>query len=139
VTKEVPKTAHNSSHCGEAPRQIFQPDYIIALDSHLIGSPLTTPHSRISNFPISGPVMTNQKTGWISAVGECHGPAYLSIVAAIETAVRAGRLHPGDTLPSQRFLADFMGLHVNTVNRAMREAARRGLTSGKTRRGTKIR
>jgi len=83
--------------------------------------------------------MTSQKNSWISAVDVCNGPAYLSIVTAIELAVRTGRLHPGDTLPSQRLLADFMGLHVNTVNRAMREAARRGLTYGKTRRGTVVR
>ncbi len=69
----------------------------------------------------------------------CHGPAYLAIADAIEKAISAGGLHPGETLPSQRMLADFMGLHVNTVNRAMREAARRGLTYGKTRRGTVIR
>jgi DNA-binding transcriptional regulator YhcF (GntR family) len=35
-------------------------------------------------------------------------------------------------------LADFLGLHVNTVNRAMRETARRGLTTGSRRRGTVI-
>ena len=82
--------------------------------------------------------MTSHKISWINEMEIHHGPAYLAIVAAIETAVLAKRLRPGDTLPSQRLLADFMGLHVNTVNRAMREAARRGLTLGKTRRGTVI-
>jgi GntR family transcriptional regulator len=85
--------------------------------------------------------MTSQKTSWISEMDMemGHGPVYLAIADAIEKAISAGRLHPGDTLPPQRLLADFMGLHVNTVNRAMREAARRGLTYGKTRRGTVIR
>jgi DNA-binding transcriptional regulator YhcF (GntR family) len=35
-------------------------------------------------------------------------------------------------------LADFLGLHVNTVNRALRETARRGLTVGSGRKGTII-
>jgi len=63
---------------------------------------------------------------------------YLAVVGEIETAIGAGRLKPGDTLPSQRMLADFLGLHVNTVNRAMRETARRGLTIGSRRKGTII-
>lgn len=123
----------------QSPSPISQAGLIIVLNAHLLGSLRTTPCLRMLDLLISGLVMTNQKISWISAVEVCHEPAYLAIVAAIEMAVLAGCLQPGDTLPSQRLLADFMGLHVNTVNRAMREAARRGLTCGKTRRGTVIR
>jgi DNA-binding transcriptional regulator YhcF (GntR family) len=56
----------------------------------------------------------------------------------IETAIRSGRFKAGNRLPSQRLLADFLGLHVNTVNRAMRETARRGLTAVSKRSGTVI-
>lgn len=74
---------------------------------------------------------------WIPDLKAHRGPHYL-IADAIETAVHGGALKTGDTLPPQRMLADLPGLHVNTINRGMRECARRGLTRGQTRRGTVI-
>ncbi|RDK02895.1 GntR family transcriptional regulator [Paraburkholderia lacunae] len=75
---------------------------------------------------------------WIPDLSSYDGPAYRAVVNAIEAAVGSGHLKPGDILPSQRMLADFLGLHVNTVNRAIRETSRRGLTVGSRRRGTVI-
>jgi GntR family transcriptional regulator len=66
------------------------------------------------------------------------GPAYLALADAIELAIRAGSVQAGDRLPPQRMLADFLGLHVNTVNRALRETRQRGLTSGNRRHGTLV-
>ena len=74
---------------------------------------------------------------WISDIHQ-RRPAYLAVVEALQSGIATGRLKPGDRLPLQRLLADFLGLHVNTVNRAMRETARRGLTNGKAGRGTWI-
>ncbi|MBC8751585.1 MULTISPECIES: GntR family transcriptional regulator [Paraburkholderia] len=76
---------------------------------------------------------------WIPDLSAHGGPAYLAIADEIETAIRVGGFKAGDRLPSQRMLADFLGLRLNTVNRAMRETARRGLTTGSARRGTIIR
>lgn len=67
-----------------------------------------------------------------------RGSTCSAIVAALETAIRTGQILAGDVLPSQRLVADFMGVHVNTVNRAMQEAARRGLVSARTRLGTTV-
>jgi GntR family transcriptional regulator len=75
---------------------------------------------------------------WLPNLSVRHGPTYLAVADEIESAIRAGRFEVGNRLPSQRMLADFLGLHVNTVNRAMRETARRGLTAGSKRRGTVI-
>ncbi|CAB3727090.1 GntR family transcriptional regulator [Paraburkholderia rhynchosiae] len=75
---------------------------------------------------------------WIPDLHQYRGPAYRAVVAAVEAAIARGRLKPGDRLPSQRVLADFLGLNVNTVNRAMRETARRGLTAANTRNGTVV-
>lgn len=75
---------------------------------------------------------------WIPNLSAHRGPAYLAVADEIETAIRAGHFKAGNRLPSQRLLADFLGLHVNTVNRAMRETARRGLTAGSKRSGTVI-
>jgi GntR family transcriptional regulator len=66
------------------------------------------------------------------------GPAYLALADAIEPAIRAGSAQAGDRLPPQRMLADFLGLHVNAVNRAFRETRQRGLTSGNKRHGTLV-
>ncbi|TDQ77510.1 GntR family transcriptional regulator [Paraburkholderia silvatlantica] len=73
---------------------------------------------------------------WIAELSGYHGPSYLAVADAIENAIRDGVLKTGSRLPPQRLLADFLGLHVNTVNRAMRVTALRGLTAGTTRRGT---
>jgi GntR family transcriptional regulator len=72
---------------------------------------------------------------WIPELHARRGPIYLAIADALQEAISDGLLNPGDPLPSQRYLADFLGLHVNTINRAMREGKKRGLVSGKTRRG----
>jgi GntR family transcriptional regulator len=66
------------------------------------------------------------------------GPAYLALADAIELAIQAGSVQAGDRLPPQRILADFLGLHVNTVNRAFRETRQRGLTCGNRRHGTVV-
>jgi DNA-binding transcriptional regulator YhcF (GntR family) len=62
-------------------------------------------------------------------------PIWRQIVCALEDAIGSGELRTGDGLPSQRFIADFIGVHVNTVNRAMHDAVTRGLIVARTRRG----
>ncbi|WP_090543400.1 GntR family transcriptional regulator [Paraburkholderia caballeronis] len=75
---------------------------------------------------------------WIYRIDRRHGQICRSIIAALEAAIHTGQVRPGDVLPSQRLMADFMGVHVNTVNRAMREAARLGLTTGRAGYGTTV-
>lgn len=65
-------------------------------------------------------------------------PAYLAIVEEIARGIREGGLQAGERLPTHRLLADLLGLNVSTVTRAYREAARRGLVSGETGRGTYV-
>ncbi|WP_408370651.1 MULTISPECIES: GntR family transcriptional regulator [unclassified Paraburkholderia] len=74
----------------------------------------------------------------IFQLAPCAGPAYLALADAVELAILAGSVQAGDRLPPQRMLADFLGLHVNTVNRAFRETRKRGLTSGNRRHGTLV-
>lgn len=78
-------------------------------------------------------------TNWIPDLGALAGPAYRCIAEAIAIDVRTRRLRPGDSLPPQRLLADLLGLNLSTVTRAYREAERRGLIEGNTRRGTVVR
>jgi GntR family transcriptional regulator len=67
-----------------------------------------------------------------------RGPAWRAILRALERAIDTGSVQVGDLLPPQRLMADFMGVHVNTVNRAMREAARLGLVTARSRLGTTV-
>ncbi len=73
---------------------------------------------------------------WISDVTESDKPHYLAIADAIETAIAAGRLAPGDKLPPQRRLAAELKVDFTTAARGYGEAARRGLINSTVGRGT---
>jgi len=67
------------------------------------------------------------------------GPRYARLTEALAGAIAAGRLKPGERLPTHRDLADRLGVTVGTVSRAYAEAAERGLVSGEVGRGTFVR
>jgi DNA-binding transcriptional MocR family regulator len=67
------------------------------------------------------------------------GPIYREIADAIARDVQAGRLKPGDRLPTHRELAGQLGVTVTTITRAYRDGERRGLISGEVGRGTFVR
>lgn len=81
-------------------------------------------------------MIKDSKNGWRPDFARIHGKIYLAIATQIEEAIQSGVFQPGDTLPPQRAIAESLGFHVNTVNAAFKEAARRGLVSGHARRGT---
>jgi DNA-binding transcriptional MocR family regulator len=66
-------------------------------------------------------------------------PAYVALADAIAGDLAAGRLTPGDRLPTHRSLARALGVTVGTVARGYAEAERRGLVSGEVGRGTFVR
>jgi DNA-binding transcriptional MocR family regulator len=68
-----------------------------------------------------------------------RGPVYLAIADALAADLEAGRVRPGDRLPTHRSLARTLGVNVVTVTRAYAEAARRGLVEGQVGRGTFVR
>lgn len=63
-------------------------------------------------------------------------PGYREIVELLAQDIRSGLLAPGDRLPTQRDLADTLGVSLGTVTRAYTEARRRGLLHGEVGRGT---
>lgn len=73
---------------------------------------------------------------WRPAIRRGDGPIWRAVVAALDADVAGGRLHPGDRLPTQRDLADALGIGLGTVTRAYREAERLGLVTGRVGRGT---
>lgn len=73
---------------------------------------------------------------WKRFIERNPGPAYLSIVLALEDALREGFLHDGDRLPPQRQIASAVGVDLTTVTRGFSEARRRGLIEATVGRGT---
>lgn len=66
-------------------------------------------------------------------------PVYLAIARALEADIRAGRLAPGERLPTHRDLAERLGVNVGTVSRAYAECERGGWIRGEVGRGTFVR
>lgn len=75
---------------------------------------------------------------WRPDFARIRGKVYLAIADQIEHAISDGTFRAGDQLPTQRDVADDLGFHVNTINAAFREAARRGLIESRTRRGSVV-
>ena len=73
---------------------------------------------------------------WLPDLTERSDSIRETLAKSIETAIRSGVFRAGETLPAQRLIADLLAIHVNTVNGAVKQVARRGLVEGKTRRGT---
>jgi DNA-binding transcriptional MocR family regulator len=73
---------------------------------------------------------------WRPQLARGERPIYEALADAVARDVRAGRLAPGDRLPTQRELADALGVTVPTVTRAYALAARRGWVGGQVGRGT---
>lgn len=73
---------------------------------------------------------------WLDDTSGFSGPAYVRIMKALEQAIRAGELHPGERLPPQRAVAQRLGVDLTTVTRAYSAARDRGLLEGTVGRGT---
>lgn len=65
-------------------------------------------------------------------------PLYLAIADQLKTDIQQQVLHPGDKLPPQRQLADFLQINVSTVTKAFKLCERQGLISAAIGRGTFI-
>jgi GntR family transcriptional regulator/MocR family aminotransferase len=63
-------------------------------------------------------------------------PLFERVGVAVADAIRAGRLRPGDRLPSTRALASSLGVHRNTAVAAYAELAAQGWTRSARGRGT---
>ncbi|HEY1752307.1 MAG TPA: PLP-dependent aminotransferase family protein [Caulobacteraceae bacterium] len=73
---------------------------------------------------------------WRPKLEDDGQPAYVRIVAALATDIARGALAAGARLPTQRALAEELGLGVGTVTRAYGEAEQRGLIEAVVGRGS---
>lgn len=78
-------------------------------------------------------------TSWLPDAASLKRPVFLSLAEQFAAAIEAGRLAPGERLPTHRRLAERFAISVQTASRAYEELQRRGLISGETGRGTFVR
>jgi len=78
-------------------------------------------------------------TSWVPRLSKGAGPLYAAIADALAADILAGRLADGFRLPTQRALAEALGIDFTTVGRAYAEAGRRGLVVGRVGQGTFVR
>lgn len=77
-------------------------------------------------------------TIWHPHLKDNNQPRYIAIADAIAEAIQESVLTTGDKLPTQRWLADELGVTVGTITRGYAEAERRGLVYAKVGSGTYI-
>lgn len=75
---------------------------------------------------------------WLPRLAVLGEPVFLQIADALQAAVVAGSLKPGDRLPPQRQLAAQLGVDLTTITRAYDEARRRQLLEGRGARGSYV-
>lgn len=75
---------------------------------------------------------------WLPRLAVLGGPRFLQIADALQAAVVAGSLKPGERLPPQRQLAAQLGVDLTTVTRAYDEARRRQLLEARGARGSYV-
>ncbi len=78
-------------------------------------------------------------TSWAPLLDRTERPLFVAIARMLERDVEAGRVRPGERLPTHRELARSLGVTIGTVTRAYAEARRRGLVVGTVGRGTFVR
>lgn len=75
---------------------------------------------------------------WKPNINNKKGPLYKVLADLLEEDIRNGVLKPGDKLPPQRELADFLDVNLSTISRTFKLCEQKGLISGETGRGTYI-
>lgn len=86
------------------------------------------PVNSFDNYPMS----------WKPDIKNMKSPLYKSISDLLEDDIKNGVLKPGDKLPPQRELADFLDLNLSTITRAFKLCEQKGLISGTIGKGTYI-
>ncbi len=76
---------------------------------------------------------------WNPALAPHAEPKYQALLDALRRDIGSGMLTPGTRLPTQRDLAQRLGVAIGTVGRAYAVAEQRGMVSGEVGRGTFVR
>ncbi len=86
------------------------------------------PVNSFDNYPMTWkPNLTNKK-----------GPLYKALADLLGEDIKNGVLKPGDKLPPQRELADYLDINLSTISRTFKLCEQKGLISGTIGKGTYI-
>ncbi len=86
------------------------------------------PVNSFDNYPMT----------WKPNITNKTGPLYKVLSALLEEDIKNGVLKPGDKLPPQRELADFLDVNLSTISRTFKLCEQKGLISGEIGKGTYI-
>lgn len=86
------------------------------------------PVNSFDNYPMS----------WKPNITNTKGPMYKTLADLLEEDIKNGVLKPGDKLPPQRELADFLDINLSTISRTFKLCEQKGLISGTIGKGTYI-
>jgi DNA-binding transcriptional MocR family regulator len=86
------------------------------------------PINSFENYPMT----------WKPNLSDINGPKYKALSDLLERDIKKGRLKPGDQLPPQRELADFLDVNLSTISRAFKLCEQKGLISATIGKGTYI-
>lgn len=86
------------------------------------------PVNSFDNYPMT----------WKPDISTISGPLYKALADLLEEDIKNGVLKPGDKLPPQRELADFLDVNLSTISRTFKLCEQKGLISGEVGRGTYI-
>ena len=85
------------------------------------------------------PVWAEDAMPWLPRLSLATRPLYRAIADAIAEDIASGRLAPNQQLPTQRQLAEHLGINFTTVTRAYNEARERGLIEARVGSGSYVR
>ena len=80
----------------------------------------------------------NYYMSWKPVLKDSDNPIYLELVNQLESDIKSNILLPGTKLPPQRELADYLGINLGTVTRALKTCTKRGLITAVTGKGTYV-
>ncbi|PHV70088.1 GntR family transcriptional regulator [Sporanaerobium hydrogeniformans] len=86
------------------------------------------PINSFENYPMT----------WKPCLSHTKLPLYKALAQLLEEDIQKGNLKPGDMLPPQRELADFLDINLSTVTKAFKLCEQRGLISATVGKGTFI-
>ena len=78
-------------------------------------------------------------SSWLPDLSQASGPLYLALAQVIAADIASGRLQNGTALPTQRALAQSLGIDFTTVGRAYAQVKAKGLIASAPGKGTFVR
>ncbi|MBQ8975008.1 MAG: PLP-dependent aminotransferase family protein [Oscillospiraceae bacterium] len=80
----------------------------------------------------------NYEMSWVPKINKSKRPIYMELASVLERDIKNGLIRPGTKLPPQRELADYLGINLSTVSKAVQVCMKKGLISASVGSGTYV-